>query len=275
MEGYGSSIGAAQAAPGGQKVLGAMSQNGSGAFAAGVQNLPAMLKNMAAAQQQVFGEVEKTVMGTQIYLQGATAEMTTNSAALGAVSMTAMAGGIQANQQGLWDSMRTAQMPISGMTKPGSPPAIGPLSMAEGNPLYEGGKNMMSLMAKGVEDGQLDLENAMSAALVNSFAFAMGKYEEEALKSLSVSTVMAKVADTVVRNLSGVGTIQLSTEEKKVLKASIDVPGMAGVAGAIIADGNLTRKYLDRIAKATEGMYENMGGQAGKGKPLAVKMAAH
>jgi hypothetical protein len=155
-----------------------------------------------------------------------------------------------------------------------SPPDVGPFSVANDNPLYNGGVGMMDLIATGIYDGALSVETAMTDALVNSFQFAMGKYEEEAARSLSVSTVMAQVADQVIRNLTGVGRVTLTAEEKQVLKASLDIPGLAGVAGAILADGNLTRKYLDRIAVATEGIYEKMGGPAKGGGGKAPALAA-
>lgn len=274
MKGMGGLVGIAQTTEKGREQLGAYGEAGGGAYAGILEALPATLKDMVAAQQSAFGAVQKTVSGTQAYMVSQTGVMAEASEGLGTTAMLYMAKGIEDNQQFPTDAMYAAQVPLRDMVQTASPPKLGPLSEAEGNPLYNGGIGMMQLIAQGIEMGQADVEMAMSDALINSFQFAMGKYEEEAAKSLSASQIMAKVADTIVRNLTGIGTITLSTEEKKVLKASLDVPGMAGVSGAIIADGNLTRKVLERIATATEGMYDNMGGKAGKGKPLSVVLAA-
>jgi hypothetical protein len=275
MRGYGNAIGAVQTSPGQQGLLGAAAGQGPGAMAAMVAVLPMQLQKMAQAQQQVFGAVEKTVADTDLYLQGATATMTTTSAGLGTTTMTALAQSITDNEGFVQASLAGAlQIGMVDQVKSNSPPVSGPLSEAAGNPLYNGGYGMMSLIADGIDAGLIEVQTAMSSALVQSIQFAMGEYEAEAAKLLSTSDVMAKVTDKVVRNLTGIGTITLSTEEKRVLKASLDVPGMAGVTGAILADGNLTRKVLERIATATEGIYDNLGGQAGKGGHARVTLAS-
>lgn len=266
MGGYGNAIGQVQGSERGQQFLADRAASPD-LMAAGVETLPLVLQKMASAQAQVFGAVQQTVGQTQSYLQAQTAAMTTTSAGLGAQTMLGMAQGITANQEGVRTTMAEAEeYGIASLVRTASPPKQGPLSEAAGNPLYNGGLGMMGVLAAGIDAGAEVVQQAMSDALVGSFEFAMGEYERLAGEKLSASQVMARVADTLIRNLTGAGTVQFTTEEKRVLKASLDTPGMAGVAGAVLADGNLTRKLLERIAVATEGTYEVLGGAGAKNK---------
>lgn len=191
-----------------------------------------------------------------------------NSVALqgGSNMMNGLASGIGESAQGVGDAVAgVLSTQAVDQIKGHSPPNSGPLSSAAGNPMFEGGQNMMWLIADGIDAGAVSVQDAMAEALVSSYQYAMGKYAEAVQADLSVQGVMTQVADQIVANLSGIGRInmgdmQISAEEKNVIRASLDVPGMAGLAGAVIADGNLTRKILTRIADATEGTFNVLSG---------------
>lgn len=151
-----------------------------------------------------------------------------------------------------------------------SPPVKGPLSGSDtDNPVYNGGFGMMELFGQGILDGSFLMQTALEEALLMSFDAAWGVYEGYATEKIGTSTVMAQVADQLVRQLGGTAKLDLTAQEKKIIKTNVDVPGMAGVTATIVADGALTRKVLNRIADATEGMHSLMK-PGGKGATMVL-----
>jgi hypothetical protein len=241
MEGHEAAIGKVQKTGMGQKLLGEVAWDPS-LFAGRIEVLPAMMQQVSRSMQE-------------------------NAKAMGLGIMSETARGLSEGQQGTVDQIIATQNQWLEYTRFQSPPKQGPLSASAGNPLYNSGIGMMRLVSDGIKIGAQDVQNAMLEAIVGSFRLAMGEYEKEAEAALTSSQVMAKVADQLVQNLTGVGRIdmgdvKISTEEQRVLRASLDIPGLAGVTGAIIADGNLTRQILTRIADATEGTYKLASGEA-------------
>jgi hypothetical protein len=178
---------------------------------------------------------------------------------LGAQMTSGLSQGILGGQTEVTDSLNYVLGDARLYLQANSPPVKGPLSGTDAdNPAYNGGYGMMELFAMGIYDGGFTMQSALETALLDSFDAAYGIYEEHAAERIKGSTVMAQVADQLVRELGGLARVDLSAQETQVLQTSIDVPGMAGVSAAIIADGNLTRKVLGRIADSTEGMYKLM-----------------
>jgi hypothetical protein len=210
--------------------------------------------------------MDQEIAGIRADVSSQLVEMNNIAQAGGINMMDGLASGVGVGAQGVGDAVAGAlSAQVVDQIKGHSPPNSGPLSSAAGNPMFEGGQNMMWLIADGIDAGAVSVQDAMAEALVSSYQYAMGKYAEAVQADLSVQGVMTQVADQIVANLSGIGRInmgdmQISAEEKNVIRASLDVPGMAGLAGAVIADGNLTRKILTRIADATEGTFNVLSG---------------
>ena len=249
MQGYQGRIGAVQQTQGGQSLLAQQQGLGAPSYANAINAIPQMMQDVSNRVTKISGN-------------------------MGVGMMTELSKGIADNQQSVYDDITAMEMGVRDMTEFHSPPKAGPLSDAAGNPLYNGGVGMMNLIADGIDTGAIAVQDAMAEALTSSYAYAMGKYTEAVKADLSVKGVMAQVADQIVANLTGVGRINMgdvhiTPEEQKVIQASLDVPGMAGLAGAVVADGNLTRKILTRIADATEGTFKLLNGdtvnKAGRG----------
>ena len=275
MSGYGESIAATQSMPGGQEYLTSRSEGSSTpeTYAMAVQGLPAMLKEMASAQGQVFGAVQQTVVDTQAMIDGATASMAVSSTGLGTITMSAMAQAISDTGPGVGTAMVGAlKFPASCITMH-SPIGDGPLAGVggedEGDPAYMAGMTLMTSFAAGIDAGAMAVTESMVRMLDESVFASIDAYQVELQKATANKGLLSQVAGMLMRefgaNIESTVTVDGQAEDvRATMKAMLNVPGLAGVTMAIINESAKQRRILDKIRENTETMAKVVSDKGGK-----------
>lgn len=232
-------------------------------YAQQIENLPAVMnrvvaaqQQMTAAQQQVFGAVQQTVTDTQAFMDAATATMAVSALNGGAAVVTQFGAGV-GSSQAMQDAV-TAQMLAAQKKLGGSLPEEGPLGGTDRqNPAYFGGMSVMGQFAAGIDDGAATVTESMNLMLKESVLGTIDAYQVEMQAAMAKKGLLGQVASMLMQEfgstVESTVTVDAKTEDvRATMKAMLNVPGLAGVTMAIINESAKQRAILDKIRIATE-----------------------